>query len=261
MPNINQVTTLSRRALHVFYVLDTSGSMRGLPIQRLNISMRESMNALQQVAYHNGDAQLKVAVLEFNSNWHWMQKDGPEDIDDFLWEDMIAAGLTNIGAALDELNARLSKDQFLRSSTGFLMPVIIFMTDGFATDNYEEALARIKQNHYFRDATRIGFAIGDNPDVAMISDLTGSNESVIRTDDLGLFANLLRFVSVGVSQRVSRSHGYQETSLAHDVLSDALNQANAYVDKSGMTVRVLDAESEPLKVEVVDGGHAWDDPE
>lgn len=194
-----------RRDLHVFYVLDTSGSMEGTPIQILNRAMLETIGVLKKVAKTNGDAQLKLSVMEFSTMARWMQKAGPEDVEDFVWMDLSAGGLTNVGAALKELNHKLSRDEFLKSSSGTMLPIIIFMTDGYATDEYEKELEAIKQNKLFRRATKIGFAIGDNPDVEMITHLAGDSEAVVHTDDLALFARLLRFVSVSSSTLASTS--------------------------------------------------------
>lgn len=260
MPNINASLPLARRTLHVFYVLDTSGSMRGLPIQRLNRAMKESLTALKAVAETNGNAELQIAVMQYSSNWRWMQPAGPERAEDFIWEDMAAGGTTNIGPALDELNKQLSPDRFLRSSTGALMPVIIFMTDGRASDDhYEDAISRINKNPYFKGATRVGFAIGEDPDVAMISSLAGNPEAVIRTDNLGLFANLIRFVSASASKRASVSHRPGDGDLGPSVVRDALAQAGGGRNADGMTVEVSPEEVVAVR-RINDGNHSWDVP-
>lgn len=211
MPDLSTFTPAPRRDLHVFYVLDTSGSMCGLPIEQLNRAMEETVSALKQLAKHNDNANLKVAVLEFSSAASWAQPSGPEEVADFIWDDLKAGGLTCMGAALDELNDKLSRSKFLGSMSGALMPVVIFMTDGMATDDYESALERIRQNKWFKKATKIGFAIGSDPDEDMITEIVGNPEAVIRTDDLALFAKLIRFVSVTSSTLASRS---QTTSAA-----------------------------------------------
>lgn len=259
MVAMDKAPTLPRRILNVFYVLDTSGSMRGLAIQRLNRAMKESLMALQSVAHSNGNAELRIAVLQYNSNWRWMQPAGPERVEDFLWDDMVAAGETNIGAALDELNAQLSMHRFLKSSTGALMPVIIFMTDGCASDNYRAALRRIEENPYFTGATRVGFAIGDFADVEMISALVGGTEAVIRTADLDLFANLIRFVSANASSRASVSRRPGEGAIGPSVVNDAINQVGAVRDPNGGTVVLLEDGMRP----VVQNKHGklWEIPE
>lgn len=220
MPNVNDLEEAPRKELHVFYVLDTSGSMSGSvggsnnesnsgsKISVLNHCMEETVDALKDLAKNNADAKLKIAVLEFNSGCRWVTVNGPEYLEGgFIWDDLSAGGLTDIGAALTELNSKLDKHAFLSSMTGAYMPVIIFMTDGHATDNYEEALEEIRNNRWFRKAIKIGFAVGEDSDVdlSMIASIVGNSEAVIKTTDLSLFSRLMEFVSVTSSMLVSQS--------------------------------------------------------
>lgn len=225
MPRPNDMTSATRPILPVFYLLDTSGSMRNQPIGVLNRAMENTIDALKQVAEHNSNAEVKIAVMEFNSNCRWIQPAGPEDLEDFFWQDLAASGMTNVGAALRELNNKLSRNAYLSSMSGNYLPVIIFMTDGYANDDYEPELARILQNRWFAKATRVGFAIGRSPDTQMIARLTGDSEAVIRTDNLGVFARLLRFVSVSASTLASRSHTADASVSGAEALRMALQEA------------------------------------
>lgn len=237
MPNLEtDFKEAPRKDLHVFYVLDTSGSMDGTPISMLNRAMEETTQALKEVAKSNGDAKLKIAALEFNTSCKWVTSNGPEDLEeDFIWDPRKAGGLTDIGAALNELNTKLSRKAFLNSMTGALMPIIIFMTDGFATDNYEKALETIRRNRWFQHGTKIGFAIGDNPDLKMISSVVGNSEAVIRTTDLELFKKLIRLVSVTASKLVSESTTTGTAPTAADIVKDAIDTVDG-ADSSDVTV-------------------------
>ena len=136
---------------------------------------------------------------------------------------MIASGPDSLN--IRELNDKLSRNAFLSSMSGAYLPVIVFMTDGFANDDYEPELQRILQNRWFAKATRVGFAIGKNPDTEMIAKLTGDSEAVIRTDDLGVFARLLRFVSVSASTLASNSHTADSSVSGAEAVRVALGNA------------------------------------
>ena len=206
MPNISELREIPRKEMHIFYVLDTSGSMNDdSKIQKLNECMKECTEALKDLAKSNADAILKIAVLEFNSNPRWITSNGAETLEDFMWSDLKAGGTTDIGAALKELNSKLSRNGFLNSMTGALMPVIIFMTDGHATDDYLKSLVDIRTNKWFSRATKIGFAIGEDADIKMMSSVVGNSEAVIKTNDMDVFQKLMRFVSVTSSMVASQS--------------------------------------------------------
>lgn len=222
MPNTDGLDRAPRKDLHVFYVLDTSGSMEGAKISALNHAMEETTTALKDLAKANADANLKIAVLEFNSGCKWMTPNGPESLEeDFVYEYLGSGGLTDIGSALLDLDEKLSRNAFLDSMTGALMPVIIFMTDGYATDDYKKALEQIRQNRWFSRATKIGFALGEDPDVAMIANIVGNSEAVIKTTDLDLFKRLMKFVSVSASMLASKSRTTDQGVNGADIVKEA----------------------------------------
>lgn len=257
MPSTNSLTESPRKELHVFYVLDTSGSMEGAKISALNHAMEETTEALKTIAKTNGDAKLKIAVMEFNSGCKWITFNGPEDLEeDFEYEYLEAGGLTDIGAALTELNNKLSRHAFLKSITGALMPVIVFMTDGYATDDYEHPLEEIRQNRWFARATKIGFALGEDPDVKMISSVVGNSEAVIKTTDLDLFKRLMKFVSVTASILVSRSTTTETIKTGEDIMKQAKTELEVSPDS---VVHLNDDEydKEPLSDDDGWGDSTW----
>ena len=215
-------TPMPRKDLHVFYILDTSKSMNEEgKIETLNAAMKETLEALQGEAKKNADAKLHAAVLEFNSGANWITQHGPEALEeDFIWTPLKAGGLTDLGAALTELNSKLSKKTWLDSMTGSLMPILIFMTDGQPTDNYRKGLEQIQKNKWFLESTKIGFAIGEDADERVIAEVVGNREAVIKTTDLDEFRKLLVFVSVRSSLLVSTSVIGEEPD-AKKIIEDA----------------------------------------
>lgn len=259
MPTLNDLTGTPRKEMHVFYVLDTSGSMAGAKISMLNHAMEECTDALKDLAKSNADAELKVAVLEFNSGCKWITSNGPEALEDFEWDALEAGGLTDMGCALGELNDKMSRHAFLNSMTGALMPVIIFMTDGFATDNYIPALDEIRKNRWFARGTKIGFAIGDDVDEKMIASVVGNSEAVIKTTDLDLFCRLMKFVSVTASMLVSQS-ATTATATTGAQIVDMIKSSGELPDTVKIGVSVDEYYPEPD----TDTGAAsddWDDDE
>lgn len=213
---------MPRKELTVFYVLDTSGSMAGEKISALNHAMEECIDALTDLAKEHGDAKLKIAILEFNSGCKWITSNGPEYLEeDFEYEYLETGGLTDVGTALTELNSKLSQRAYLKSMTGALMPIIIFMSDGYATDDWKKPLEKIRENKWFRRATKIGFALGDDPDVSMISSVVGNSEAVIKTTDLELFKRLMKFVTVTSSMTNSTSQTPDTTTTGADIVGES----------------------------------------
>lgn len=247
MPNLNAFEEIPRKDLHVFFILDTSGSMSGAKISSLNRAMEETLEALQSVAQSNADAKLKLAVMQFNTSPSWVTWNGPEDLEsDFIWEPLTEGGTTNLAPVLRELNGKLSRSGWLNSMAGAMMPILIFMTDGYSTDkeaDYVAALEEIRRNRWFQRATRIGFAIGDDADANMIAEIVGTPEAVISTSDLETFKKLLKFVSVTTSMLASQSV-IGKASDAADIVRKAKEDAGIDVQPMITGTSAMDTSSD-----------------
>lgn len=184
MPSIADWKEPRRRVLYVFYVLDTSECMTGEPIAILNGAVTETLEALRQQAKNNADALVKIAVLEFSSGCRWMQPKDPEPLESFIWQDLKAGGLADMGAALKELDSKLSQREFLSSIINGYRPLIFFVTGSYATDDYKKALDQIRQNKWFARGTKVGLPVGARADVAMLADITtGYRGFLVQTEE------------------------------------------------------------------------------
>ncbi|MBQ8201864.1 MAG: VWA domain-containing protein [Clostridia bacterium] len=195
---------MAQKELHIFYLLDTSGSMGGAPIASLNDAMRDTVNAMGDI---RAKADLKLGIMTYDTEARWVTggQNNLENVDDFVWNDVEAGGMTFLGEALGLLKAGLSRNTMMASETGNNVPIIIFMTDGMPNDNWEAALKEIRENKWYQAATKIGIALGESADVKVLSELVGDPEAILRTNDLQQFKKLLRVVSVTSTLVGSRS--------------------------------------------------------
>ena len=157
----NIVTSLKKRAMVVFFVVDISGSMRGARIGAVNDAIRNVLPELKKRERGNTAAEIRIAVLEFSTRANWRTL-SPEPVSTYQYMDIEnVSGGTNYGTAFAALNEKLSRKQFLNSTAGAYTPLIIFMTDGKPSDMglYHEELDKLKHNKWFQYATRAGIAI------------------------------------------------------------------------------------------------------
>ena len=68
----------------------------------------------------------------------------------FLTVFLETAAFTNMGAAFEELNIRLSRNSFLNSPSLSFAPVIFLMTAGYPSDNYRDGLRRLSENSWYK---------------------------------------------------------------------------------------------------------------
>ena len=108
---------IARRTMTLFFIVDTSGSMAGAKIGSVNDAIRETIPDLQELSDNNPDAAIKIATLQFDTDARWLYPQ-PIDSADFRWNDLQVGGLTSLGLALNTLNEKLSKSQFLQEAAG-----------------------------------------------------------------------------------------------------------------------------------------------
>ena len=82
-------------------------------------------------------------------------------------------------------------------------------------------MAEIRKNRWFANGTKIGFALGEDADVKLISSVVGNSEAVLKTTDLELFKRLMKFVSVTASMLVSQSATTETASTGKEIIERA----------------------------------------
>ena len=226
---------IARRTMVLFFVVDTSGSMAGDKIGSVNDAIRETVPDLRDLSDGNPDASIKIAALQFDTDAHWLYPQ-PVESSDFHWTDLQIGGLTSLGLALDKLNEKLSKSQFLQEAAGSFAPVIILLSDGEPTDDYKRGLDNIKKNNWFKHSVKIAIAIGNDADKNVLTEFTGNSEAVIEVHNRSALKAIIKFVSVTSSQVSSKSNGVEDASKQEKVISQVKN----YVDTQNIEDTDLD---------------------
>lgn len=248
MSLLDQVTPSPRKIMTLFYIVDTSGSMTGDKIGSVNSAMEEAIGVdLKDISAANDDAEIRVAIMQFSSGCSWITpSSGPISIDDVIWNDLNASGLTDLGAACMELDKKLSRNEFLQSQTGAYAPVLLLFSDGGPTDNWEKGLNQLKNNNWFKHAIKIAVAIGEDADKEVLAKFTGTSEAVIPVNDKHTLKTLIRKVSVRASE--FQSHSKQasdvETTPEEDsakIAQEAQNETKQEISgDSGAPIPVAD---------------------
>ena len=124
--------------IHITYLLDTSGSMRGEKINCLNKAMAEAIDVAEKTAAQR-EVQLCMRVIEFNNEARWIcgtnEMNGLQHID---WKPLKASGNTATADAI-----RLVKGLMHRKYLGTqgFKPIVILITDGESDDPADTAAA------------------------------------------------------------------------------------------------------------------------
>jgi uncharacterized protein YegL len=216
---------IPRRTMVLFFVVDTSGSMDGAKIGAVNTAIEEVIPAIRDVSDENADAQIKIAALEFSSGATWHTPDGPVPSEQFHWNYLDAAGVTDFGAACRALNEKLSTKAFMQEATGSFAPAIFLLSDGDPTDDWQHQLQELKKNNWFRAAVKVAVAIGEDANKDVLKEFTGSMEAVLEVHNSAMLKKMIKFVSVRASQVASKSSNVSEGAAGDEAKQEELNTA------------------------------------
>lgn len=219
MSLLTDAVSVPRRTMTLFFLIDTSGSMSGNKIGAVNDAIVNVLPMLEDISSSNPDAEIKVAALEFSNGAKWLYNE-PKSVEDFKWVDAQAGGLTSLGGACLELNSKLSQSGYMKSASGSFAPVIILLSDGAPTDNYDNGLQTIQGNNWFKNAIRVAVAIGDDADLDILNRFTGNSEAVIKVQNIEALKQIIRIVAVTSSQIGSKSSSAGDTTKQDQVIRD-----------------------------------------
>ncbi len=200
-----ELTPAARRILNLFLLVDTSNSMKGEKIAAVNDAVRNVIPIVKSIGEDNPDAEIMLSTLKFNTtvNWTTLQ---PQPAGDVSWTDCLADGMTAMGAACLELNSKLShKHGFMNSASGSYAPVIIMLSDGGPTDDFDSAMVTLNKNAWFKHSTRIAIAIGNDADTDVLSYFTGNPELVFRVHNIDALKAVIKLAVITSSQVCSSS--------------------------------------------------------
>ena len=161
--------TTAASQLNVFLLADCSGSMTGEKMASLNYAMRTAVPAMREAADENAGVDVLVRVIGFASgaNWHVA---APTPAAQFRWDDLTAGGETDLGAALSLLVPALAP------LSGRFAPIIVLVSDGQPTDDFDAGLRALLELPQGRDAIRIAIAIGYDANLDVLESFIGNSE-------------------------------------------------------------------------------------
>lgn len=225
MSLLDEVVSVPRRTMTLFFLIDTSGSMIGNKIGAVNDAVVNVLPMLDEISASNPDAEIKVASLEFSNGTNWLYSE-PKLASEFVWQDVTAGGLTSLGEACTELNSKLSRSGFMQSASGSFAPAIILLSDGGPTDDYQSGISKLKNNNWFKSAIKVAIAIGDDADLNVLAEFTGTNEAVFTVHNIDALKQIIRVVAVTSSQIGSKSSTAGESTKQDQVIEEVQSQVD-----------------------------------
>ena len=139
-------------------------------MQSLNQAIRQSLPGMARVARDNPEARVLVRAVAFadQASWHISE---PTPVEDLHWRDLQASGCTAMGAALRLVAEQLHTPPMEERA---LPPVLVLISDGQPTDDFDAGVARLMQEPWAQKAVRLAIALGHDADLEVLQQFIGA---------------------------------------------------------------------------------------
>lgn len=207
---LNDFTITKERALPIFILADTSGSMKGEKIQAVNLAVRDMIATLRNVNDIRG--VFKISIITFGGDKVIVQQ-YPTDVRDIEFNELEAAGKTPMGEAIRVVTELIEDKEIVKSSD--YLPTVVLLSDGYPTDFDGSASASLEQYLEWepikgmhegprsQKCMRVAMNVGGGSDKTMLrAFLNNGTEPMLATDAEDI-AKLFKWVTMSTISRMS----------------------------------------------------------
>jgi len=211
------IKPLPRRPLHFIFVISCSASMavEG-KIQALNNAIRELIPGIRKAARENPGVEFKVRAIKFSSRAEW-HIPGELPIEDFEWKDLtVGSEASNLGPALELLVDALD---IKKIGTRAKPPVLVLISDGQCTDDWQSSLDKLNRLPWGRKAVRVAVAIGQDANRDVLQQFLNNPEfKVLEASNAPSLVDYIKWVGPPFVQKASEEETPE--TLAQITVSD-----------------------------------------
>ncbi len=190
---------VTRPALHIILLLDASGSMRaGNRIADLNKGIRDAISGIGEAAAQMPSVDVLMRAVAFSTGARW-HIGVPQSVNTLCWTDIAADGETDMGKAFELVSDVLPA---MYSSQHVPKPVLILISDGRPTDDFENGLRRLTAEN--RMSTRESVAFSGDAGVSYLQRFQSQpNAAPHRATDAASLAQHLRRIVTTALQKLA----------------------------------------------------------
>jgi len=189
------------RRLPVYLLLDTSGSMRGEPIEAVKVGLDTMVASLRQDPF--ALESVHISIITFDKDVKQIMPLTELENLQIPNIETPESGPTHLGAALELLCKKVDSEVLLSTPErkGDWMPLLFIMTDGKPSDVqlYNQMIPEVQKRHF---ASIIACAAGAKADIKPLQSLTNQVYSLDTTDS-STFKQFFKWVSdsIGVGNK------------------------------------------------------------
>ncbi|MEI6842693.1 MAG: VWA domain-containing protein [Methanomicrobiales archaeon] len=185
-----------KKPCYYFWICDCSESM-GLKnrsnnlvkMDEINKAIPQAIEKIRDFQKNNQKGQITMRTIKFSDTAEWVDKDSIP-VDQYMWKDLSADGITSLGAAFSKVAQALKtiEDGGTMPQKAY-PPVLVLITDGYPTDEWNKGFDELMSQFWAQKAVRIAIALeGADDEIlrAFIGDVDNADKKLVRINDSDL---------------------------------------------------------------------------
>lgn len=200
---------IASRELRFYLLADCSGSMAiDGKDESLNYAVRMALPGMLDAARKNPEVRVKIRTMCFAEEAVWVN-DASVPVESFQWKHLKAIGdaSTKMGQAL----GLLAEEP--KGATNEVPPVILLVSDGRPTDDFQSGLASLLSKQWGQRAIRVAIAIGKGADEDVLGRFVADSGKVLRAENADQLRDYIEWATTTLVLAAStRAPGGQEES-------------------------------------------------
>lgn len=210
---LNDFSITKERALPIFILADTSGSMEGEKIQALNRAIQEMIVSLRNVNDIRGI--FKVSIITFGGKSVTVQQ-YPTDVNDIYFEELEASGSTPMGKAISVVTELIEDRKIIKSKD--YLPTVVLISDGYPTDypgkdgatidDYLEwePIKTMQEGERSKKCMRVALSVDSSTDLNMLSAFLNNGSKPMAANDAADITKAFQWITMSSISRMTSSN-------------------------------------------------------
>ncbi len=207
---LNNFTITKERALPIFILADTSGSMEGEKIQAVNKAIQDMISTLRNV--NNIRGTFKISIITFGGNKVVVQQ-YPTDVHEIEFQELVADGKTPMGEAISVVTELIEDKEIVLSIDN--IPTIVLISDGYPTDypgqkdatleQYLkwEPIKKIHEKERSKKCMRVALSVDKGTDINMLKAFLDNGTEPRPATDANDIAKFFKWLTMSSISRMS----------------------------------------------------------
>jgi uncharacterized protein YegL len=221
--NLTNYTISEPKSIPVILLLDTSASMSGEKIEKLNRAVEIMIDEFKKA--QTMEKFIKLAIITFGNNGVKLHIPLTE-VNNVDFKPLEAGGMTPMGTAL-KMAKDIIEDRNIIKSRDY-RPAVVLVSDGQPNDEWEEPLEKFVSEGRTKKCDRLALAIGKDVDMDVLNlFIKDCDNPVFFSEDAKDIINKFKQITMTVTLRTKSSNPNQtikiENTLDRDEIEDDID--------------------------------------